>query len=112
MTTRLAVAFTALLVATAVAQEPPATVEPAFEAVVIKRNITGSGTMSAESRPGGVEIMINGTLREPATAAARRCQRPATMQREDERWDAHCRGTGHGLSRSFDFRGRRPDDRG
>lgn len=38
-------------------------VTPAFDAVVIKRNTSGSQSMSAESRPGGVEMMTNGPLR-------------------------------------------------
>lgn len=55
LTSGLIVAATAVLSA----QQP---VTPAFEAVVLKRNTSGSQSMSAGSQPGGVHRMVNGTI--------------------------------------------------
>jgi uncharacterized protein (TIGR03435 family) len=62
MTLRLSVAF-ALFAAGAHAQEPPPPVViPAFEAVVLKRNTSGSQSMSAGNQPGGIHRVVNGPI--------------------------------------------------
>jgi uncharacterized protein (TIGR03435 family) len=51
-----------LAVTTVSAQDVSAPVTPAFEAVVLKRNTSGSQSMSAGSQPGGVHRIVNGPI--------------------------------------------------
>src|SRR5688572_12764425 len=59
---RLALALALFIAASASAQQPATTVTPAFEAVVLKRNTSGSQSMSAGSQPGGLQRVVNGTI--------------------------------------------------
>jgi uncharacterized protein (TIGR03435 family) len=61
-TMRLAFAVAALAAASVSAQQSPEPGTPAFEAVVLKRNTSGSQSMSAGSQPGGVRRVVNGTI--------------------------------------------------
>lgn len=57
---RYALAMVPMLTVLIAAQEAPVTI--AFEAVVLKRNTSGSQSMSAGSQPGGVHRMTNGPI--------------------------------------------------
>jgi uncharacterized protein (TIGR03435 family) len=59
MRTALAGLLVIVAIAPAVGQDRTA---PAFEVVVLKRNISGDSSMSAGSRPGGVSTMVNGPI--------------------------------------------------
>jgi uncharacterized protein (TIGR03435 family) len=48
--------------AAALAQDSPAPVTPAIESVVLKRNTSGSQSMSAGSQPGGLQRVVNGPI--------------------------------------------------
>ncbi len=59
----LAAAVVVVTAAVRAQEPPPAPVTPAFEVVVLRRNTSGDDSMSAGSRPGGVYMMVNGTMR-------------------------------------------------
>jgi uncharacterized protein (TIGR03435 family) len=64
MTKALRLTFGLIAVATAMlsAQQTETPITPAFEAVVIKRNTSGSQSMSAGSQPGGLQRVVNGPI--------------------------------------------------